>query len=63
MLKFSTKLKLSSSSILFAMSSIDFIKAIEDVGESIDNEDSISLMENFKIMASNCGTCHKKFKN
>ena len=41
----------------------NFIKAIEDVGESIDNEDSVSLMENFKIMASNCGTCHKKFRN
>ena len=30
---------------------------------SIDNEDSVSLMENFNIMSSNCGTCHKKFKN
>ena len=41
----------------------NFIKSIEDVGESIENEDSVSLMENFKIMASNCGTCHKKFRN
>tara|TARA_Y100001970_G_scaffold81997_1_gene103823 strand:+ start:533 stop:970 length:438 start_codon:yes stop_codon:yes gene_type:complete len=41
----------------------NFIKSIEVVGESIDNEDSVSLMENFKIMASNCGTCHKKFRN
>ena len=41
----------------------NFIKSIENVGESIDNEDSFSLTENFKIMASNCGTCHKKFRN
>ena len=41
----------------------NFIKSIENVGKSIDNEDSVSLMENFKIMASNCSTCHKKFRN
>ena len=41
----------------------NFIKSIEDVGESINNEDSVSLVENFNIMASNCGTCHKKFRN
>ena len=40
-----------------------FIKSIEDILISIENEDSISLMENFNIMASNCGTCHKKFRN
>ena len=40
----------------------NFIKAIENIGKSIENEDSVSLMENFNIMASNCGTCHKKFK-
>jgi cytochrome c556 len=41
----------------------NFINSIENIGVSIENEDSISLMENFNIMASNCGTCHKKFKN
>ena len=41
----------------------NFIKSIEDIAISIENEDSVSLMENFNIMASNCGTCHKKFKN
>ena len=41
----------------------NFINSIEEVGISIDNEDSVSLMENFNIMTTNCGTCHKKFKN
>ena len=41
----------------------NFIKAIKDIAISIENEDSVSLMENFNIMASNCGTCHKKFRN
>ena len=41
----------------------NFIKSIEDIGISIENQDSVSLMENFNIMASNCGTCHKKFRN
>ena len=41
----------------------NFINSIESIGISIDNEDSVSLMENFTIMTSNCGTCHKKFKN
>jgi cytochrome c556 len=41
----------------------NFIKSIESIGISIENEDSVSLMENFTIMTSNCGTCHKKFKN
>lgn len=41
----------------------NFIKSIEDILISIENEDSISLMKNFNIMASNCGTCHKKFRN
>ena len=41
----------------------NFIKSIEDIAVSILNEDSISLMENFNIMASNCATCHKKFRN
>ncbi len=41
----------------------NFIKSIEKIAISIENEDSVSLMENFNIMASNCGTCHKKFRN
>ena len=41
----------------------NFINSIESIGISIENEDSVSLMENFTIMTSNCGTCHKKFKN
>jgi cytochrome c556 len=41
----------------------NFVNSIEEVGISIDNEDSVSLMENFNIMTTNCGTCHKKFKN
>ena len=41
----------------------NFIKSIQDISTSIENEDSVSLMENFNIMASNCGTCHKKFRN
>ena len=41
----------------------NFIKSIQDIAISIENEESVSLMENFNIMASNCGTCHKKFKN
>ena len=41
----------------------NFIKSIKDIAISIENEDSVSLMENFNIMASNCGTCHKKFRN
>jgi len=41
----------------------NFIKSIKDIAISIENEDSVSLMENFNVMASNCGTCHKKFRN
>ena len=41
----------------------NFIKSIQDIAISIENEDSVSLMENFNIMTSNCGTCHKKFRN
>ena len=41
----------------------NFIESIENICISIENEDSVSLMENFNIMASNCGTCHKKFRN
>ena len=41
----------------------NFIASIKNIALSIENEDSVSLMENFNIMSSNCGTCHKKFKN
>ena len=41
----------------------NFVESIESIAISIENEDSVSLMENFNIMASNCGNCHKKFKN
>ena len=41
----------------------NFIKSIKDIALSIENEDSVNLMENFNLMASNCGTCHKKFRN
>ena len=47
----------------FELFTDNFISSIEDIGESINNEDSVSLVENFNIMSSNCGTCHKKFKN
>ena len=41
----------------------NFIDSINNIALSIEDEDSVSLMENFNIMSSNCGTCHKKFKN
>ena len=47
----------------FELFNNNFISSIEDIDESINNEDSVSLVENFNIMASNCGTCHKKFRN
>ena len=47
----------------FELYNDNFIKSIEDIAENIENEDSVSLMENFNIMTSNCGTCHKKFRN
>ena len=48
---------------IFDLYNDNLIKSIEDIAISIENEDSVSLMENFNIMASNCGTCHKKFRN
>ena len=41
----------------------NFINSIDSIGISIENEDSVSLIENFNSMTANCGTCHKKFKN
>ena len=47
----------------FELFNDNFIKSIENITISIESEDTVSLMKNFNIMASNCGTCHKKFKN
>ena len=41
----------------------NFIQDIENIMQSIGEEDSVSLSENFNKMAANCGTCHKKFRN
>ena len=41
----------------------NFIQDIEYIMQSIEEEDSVSLSENFNKMAANCGTCHKKFRN
>ena len=54
---------LNSNTKTFNIYNDNFIASIESIALSIENEDSVSLMENFNIMASNCGTCHKKFKN
>lgn len=48
---------------MFNLYNDNFIESIENISKSIENEDSVSLIENFNIMASNCGTCHKKFRN
>ena len=41
----------------------NFIQDIENIMQSIEEEDSMSLSENFNKMAANCGTCHRKFRN
>ena len=41
----------------------NFIKDIESIDDNIENEDSVSLTENFNNMDSNCGTFYKKFRN
>ena len=41
----------------------NFIQDIENIMQSIEEEDSVSLSENFNKMVANCGTCHKKFRN
>ena len=41
----------------------NFINSIANIGISIENEDTLALLENFNIMTANCGTCHKKFRN
>lgn len=47
----------------FELFNDNFIKSIENISQSIIDEDSFALVDNFNIMASNCGTCHKKFRN
>ena len=42
---------------------VKFINDIEIIGVSIELEDNDMLNSSFKEMASNCGSCHKKFKN
>ena len=41
----------------------NFIQDIENIMQSIEEKDSVSLSDNFNKMAANCGTCHKKFRN
>ena len=40
-----------------------FISDIEMISLSLELEDSEMLNDAFKVMAANCGTCHKKFRN
>ena len=49
--------------VTFDLYNDNFVQSIESIAISIENEDSVSLMENFSIMTSNCGICHKKFRN
>jgi cytochrome c556 len=46
----------------FSIFNDNFIKDIENINESIESKDNESVIENFNIMLSNCGTCHKKFR-
>ena len=41
----------------------NFISDIEMISLSIELEDNEMLNEAFKVMAANCGSCHKKFRN
>ena len=40
-----------------------FISDIEMISLSVELEDSEMLNDAFKVMATNCGSCHKKFRN
>ena len=40
-----------------------FVNDIEMISLSIELEDNEMLNDAFKEMASNCGSCHKKFRN
>ena len=49
--------------ILFDEYNDNFIDDINLMLIDIDDKNIISLKENFNKMSSNCGACHKKFKN
>ena len=40
-----------------------FISDIEMISLSVELEDSEMLNDAFEVMAANCGSCHKKFRN
>ena len=40
-----------------------FVSDIEMISLSAEVEDSEMLNDAFKVMAANCGACHKKFRN
>ena len=40
-----------------------FVSDIEMISLSIELEDNEMLNDAFKVMAANCGSCHKKFRN
>ena len=40
-----------------------FISDIEMISLSVELEDNEMLNDTFKVMAANCGSCHKKFRN
>ena len=40
-----------------------FVNDIEMIALSVELEDAEMLSDSFKEMASNCGSCHKKFRN
>ena len=40
-----------------------FVNDIEMISLSAELEDSEMLNDAFKVMAANCGACHKKFRN
>ena len=40
-----------------------FVSDIEMISLSAELEDSEMLNDAFKVMAANCGACHKKFRN
>ena len=40
-----------------------FVSDIEMISLSVELEDNEMLNDAFKVMAANCGSCHKKFRN
>ena len=49
--------------ILFEELNKKFLYDIDSMLISLEDKDNTSLKENFENMTSNCGSCHKKFKN